>query len=244
MLNKKNNNNLLPLLLFVGMFFCAPSCKKDTGTTPDVGYSYFPNTVGRYVVYDVDSVVYDDFLQDTLYYKFRIKEKAESVYADNSGRPTIRLERYRKMYDANKSYDSIPWTLKDIWAENRTATAAEKVEENIRYVKLIFPVEKGATWNGNSFNTFSEWKYKYTTVDKPAVYGNLNFDSTVFVTQTDYQDLIQKKYYVEVYARNVGMIYKEAFDVYSDVIKPGIPVEDRIKAGTHTKMTVVSYGTE
>ena len=46
---------LVFLLLPLGFW----SCKKDKTVTPDAGYNYFPNQVGRYVVYDVDSLYYD-----------------------------------------------------------------------------------------------------------------------------------------------------------------------------------------
>ena len=232
------------VLILTGMLVFISSCKKDTPATAiDLGYAYFPDQAGKYVIYDVDSIVYDDFQHDTDIYKFLIKEKTESIYTDNSGRPTLRIERYKKTYDPNKSYDSIPWKLKDVWCANLTGSSAEKVEENIRYVKLIFPIEKNKTWNGNSFNILSEWEYKYTDINMPKAYGVLNFDSTLLVMQKNYQDLIQKHYYTEVYAKNVGMIYKEVFDVHSGTIN-SLPVENRIESGLHMKMQVIAYGTE
>lgn len=239
------NKRIKILLLTISIIFCCfISCKKDTPTaTPDVGYSYFPNDAGRYIIYDVDSTVYDDFEHDTDIYKFLIKEKVASLYSDNSGRTTQRIERYRKIYDPNKSYDLIPWTLKDVWSANLTNTSAEKVEENVRYVKLIFPIEKDKTWNGNSFNISNEWKYKYTDINTTRSYGSLNFESTLLVTQKNYEDVIQKQYYTEVYAKNVGMVYKEIIDIYSGTIN-SLPVENRIESGMQMKMQVIAYGTE
>ena len=62
------------------------SCKKDKSTAPDLGYNYFPDQVGRYVVYDVDSFYYNDFTNQTDTFKFQLKEKIQSIYYDNQNR--------------------------------------------------------------------------------------------------------------------------------------------------------------
>ena len=70
----KISTYILIFYLFVFSFSCR---KKKTETSLDVGYDYAPTLLGKYVVYDVDSTVYDDFNDDTVYYKYRIKEKLE-----------------------------------------------------------------------------------------------------------------------------------------------------------------------
>jgi hypothetical protein len=91
------------------------ACKKKTEDPPDVGYAYAPENIGKYIIYDVDSTIYDDFFNDTIYYKYRIKEKLEEVFTDNQGRKAIKLVRYIKKYNDTVSYDNIAWTVKDVW---------------------------------------------------------------------------------------------------------------------------------
>ncbi len=221
------------------------SCKKDktTSDTHDVGYGYYQGEVGKYIEYEVDSTVYDDFEHDTDYYRYRLKEVVESIFTDNAGRPTLRLERYIKMYNPALSYDSIPWALRDVWAANITNTTVEKTEENVKFLKLSFPVSAGKTWNGNAFNTLGEQTYTYTDVDKPRGYNGFSFDSTLMVTQQDELNLILKKYYIEVFAKGVGLVHKQSFDIYSGTVT-AVPVTSRIQKGVDYKMTVVKYGTE
>lgn len=185
------------------------SCKKDTELPPDVGYNYFPDLVGKYVIYEVDSISQNDSLQkkDTLHYL--LKEVIESIITDNEGRPSMRIERYVKYHDSLVPYSQLPWTLKDVWMATRTSTTAEKVEENVRYLKLVFPLEKGKDWNGNVYNTKPEWEYEVTEYDKPKILGNLSFDSTLTVEQVNRNILNLTEYSIETYARNVGLIYKE-----------------------------------
>ena len=137
------------------------SCKKEKPEETDLGYSYFPEQVGSFVVYDVDSLFYNDFTNRVDTFKFQLKEKIQSVFLDNENRTTLRVERYVKKYDATKPYSQIPWKLRNVWASNLTKTTAERVEENIRYVKLIFPVSTSQLWNGNAQNVLAPWDYSY-----------------------------------------------------------------------------------
>lgn len=208
-----------------------------------MGYGYYPTTLGKYVVYDVDSTVYDDFLHDTIYYKYRIKEKFEENYNDNENRPTIRLVRYIKLYDPNKSYDSIPWTIKDVWAANKTNTSVQVVEENVRFTKLSFPVKLDAQWDGNAGNTMGEWDYEYKMIEHHEIIGSGTQAIVLQVLQKDYRTAISYQYYTEKYARGIGLVYREIKDVYSQNVN-SLPVEQRIEKGVIYKQVYVTHGYE
>ena len=226
------------------------SCKKKTETPPDVGYAYSPTTVGKYVVYDVDSTVYDDFFQDTTYFKYRIKEKLEEEYIDNSGRTAIKMIRYIKTYNASVNYDQMPWVVKDVWSYLKTSTTLEVVEEDVRFTKLIFPIKVDATWNGNAQNTIGEWDYTYSYMDRTEIVNNVKFDNALLVVQKDdkNKNAIHRQYYIEKYAKDVGLIYREIKDLYSNtiiVVNGAVtPVETRIEKGIIYKLTYVTHGTE
>src|ERR1035437_494730 len=124
------------LMLFCGITFF--SCKKDKpiAASVDFGYNYYPNDVGHYVIYQVDSVNNTPNVFDSI--RYQLKELIAATFLDNSGRPTLRIERYYKMFHFNThSYDSV-WSVPRVWSANRTTSTAEKVEENIRYIKLVF----------------------------------------------------------------------------------------------------------
>ena len=237
----KNTFKIVVLLVaMAGLIVC---CKKDQEEThTDIGYNYFPVKPGKYVIYNVDSIVMNSFTKKVDSFYFQIKEVIESVYTDNAGRPTLRLERYRKDSSKTLPYDQLKWVLKDVWSANRTNRAVEKVEENIRYVKLAFPVALNISWNGNAYNTLDEWDYKIKEVNMPRTVGKISFDSTLSVLQRDAEDLIDKKYYREMYAKNVGLIYKQIIDVHSDSINAN-PLMDRITKGIiKYTQTIKSFG--
>jgi hypothetical protein len=229
-------------LFFLAIIAC--SCKKDEPVSSnDLGYSYFPTEIKRYIIYDVDSIVHDDFTNTIDTFKYQLKEYIDISFTDNAGRNTLRIERSVKYYNPSVPYSSIPWTLKNVWYANRTNTTAERVEENQRYVKLIFPVVNKKSWNGNASNTLGEKEYVYTEVNVPKTIGPISSDSTLSVTQQNSENLIEKKYYVEVYAKNIGMVSKEIIDVQSNTIIPGVPIMERITSGLEFKMYINSYGT-
>lgn len=231
------NKTAFLLFVFLLTFY---ACKKEKEkSSVDLGYSYFPNEIGRYVIYQVDSTSYNDFFTpvkiETVH--FQIKEIIESHFTDNEGRESERIERYMR------NNDSLPWVLRDVWYQTRTAVSAEKVEENVRFVKLTFPVEINHKWNGNAFNSIGKYEYEYKSVDAQKTVNGHTFDSTLIVNQILDSNLIEKKYQVEMYAKNIGMIYKRFVDVQdkSISIEPK-PLSERIDQGSDYTYRIIAFG--
>lgn len=210
-------------------------CKKDPSTKLDLGYDYYSTKVGSWIIYDVDSIVYNDFTGTVDTFQYQTKELVVSTYVDAEGRSTQRIERYKRE-------NAGPWSIKDVWASNLTTTTAERVEENVRFIKLVFPAKTGVSWDGNIANVLEEWDYVYTTYDEPATIGALSFDSVLTVLQRD-QDLgaLEKYYFVEMYAKHIGLVYKESIYLSQDIIDPTWSDPDR---GYNYQMRIQSFGTQ
>lgn len=210
----------------------------------DFGFDYFPTQSGKFVVYDVDSLVYTEIPKDTIEYKYRIKEKIADSFTDNEGKPAIRLERYIKKFNPTKSYDSIPWTIKEVWMIHASQKNIEEQESNVRYVKLIFPVKTSTSWNGNSTNTFEEEMYNYDYVDAQETLNNIPLNKVLKVNQKNFRTLISYESKFEKYARSIGLVQKQNIYLLSNSIVPNVPVENRIESGIIYTQTIVSYGNE
>ncbi len=196
------------------------------------------------MVYDVDSTVYNDLSLDTVTYKYRIKERLVENFTDNEGRQAIRLERSIKMYNPNKSYDSIAYIIKEAWMINADDKKVQVVESNLRYTKMIFPVAQNATWDGNANNSLGQLMYTYSAIDKAETISAISLSNVLTVKQRDDRSLIAVQYYTEKYAKGVGLVYREIKDIYSNTVVANIPVEQRIEKGLIYKQTLVSYGYE
>ena len=210
----KQLQNIAVFFFLFGIFLLA--CKKDTPTGPSLnfGYNYFPDEVGRYIIYEVDSIAQDDKSNKHDTTRYLLKELIASTFLDNSNRPTLRIERYYKFYNKNIPYDSMNWMGPRVWFANKTIYTAEKVEENIRYLRLSFPVTKGGKWNGNVYNTFGRKDYQVVSLDQPETVNALDFDSVVTVRQSQKIDFIEYIYEAEKYARNIGLVYKVRDSLY------------------------------
>jgi len=223
----------LPVVL-ICLAFMAGCKDDDQGTVEPSGliYSYYPVNDGHELIYDVKLITKDEFTgaHDTSLYQ--LKEVVESTITDNQGRPTQRLERYTRA----TSNDS--WMISEVWTSNITPNNVERKEENITYVKMVFPIKSSSSWNGNVFNTEDNQTYRYIDLHTPATVGTLTFDSTITVLQIDEVYWTEKYYSEEKFAKDVGLIYRENIEIIIDRTNPGQP---GIKGQRLYTQTLVSY---
>jgi hypothetical protein len=188
------------------ILFCLAlgACKPEPDTTPvDLGYNYFPTQVGATWIYKVDSLAYDDNTGSTTIdtFTYQYKEQITGTFTDVSGKPAQLVSRFYR------ERDTMPW----IRATNSTLLVtelnAQRVNENIRFVKLVFPLEAQKTWNGNSYNLLGEEEYTVTQFDAPKTVGGIAYGQTLTVLQKDELNFIEEIKREEVYARNTGLVY-------------------------------------
>jgi hypothetical protein len=228
---QKYFRNFLILLVAIPLL---EGCKKDSVIPPDPYYrDYFTSEPGQYIIYNCDSIVFDDFNGTIDTFRFRIKEYYESEFVDNAGRNAIRIERYKQPLNASN------WTLSDVWQVTKTDQQVEKVEEDVRLIKLIFPVADDKEWDINALNNLGKRTVAYKDAHLPYSTEALNFDSTVTVENTDPQNLINEYRDTEIFAKGLGMIYKRFVNVQY-VTPPAIGVE----SGTVFTMQAVEFGVE
>lgn len=186
--------------------YVASSCNKKTETVnPNTNCAYFPSNIGHETIYDVDSISKNDFTNTTDTFHFQIKEVIESAFTDNEGRPSLRLERYKRA-DPTQA-----WTIYKVLTANVTNVYVEKKEDNITYLKLAIPIALKKKWNGNAKNQIGEQEYEYTSVNEQANFGTFIFDSTLAVLHVDEDNFQNKKYEIEKFSTGLGMYYKESF---------------------------------
>ena len=185
--------------------------------------------VGAWIEYEVVDIIHSQLGSDTA--EYQLKEIAAEEFLDNEGRLTYRIERYWRD-DSNAN-----WSIKDVWYSNKTKTTAEKVEENVRFTKLIFPINTSKYWDGNAYNNLEEWEYYYDSLHKPKVINNLSFDSTITVIQRDNENVVEYEKVKEVYAVDIGLIYKSHIDLdinLSNILD--------INNGRELEIAVTGYG--
>ncbi|HVB02898.1 MAG TPA: hypothetical protein VNE41_04180 [Chitinophagaceae bacterium] len=212
----RRKNRLTFLVLAVITLFSLEACKKTIGIPSDIGYSYFPIHIGDSLTYLEDSIIYDDFYSTIDTFPHEILDVTTSTFTDNSGRLSYLINRF--IWDSTAQ----EWLPDISYYITPTTTSIEDEENNLRFIKLVFPVALNTSWQGNIYidpdpadnlGYLQGWKYSYTAVNARDTVGNLYFDSTLTVVQQSDQlvqtpDYSSRLYSVEQYARNIGLIYK------------------------------------
>src|SRR6185503_4444898 len=129
-------------------------------------------------------------------------------FTDNEGKPAIRLERYIKMYNPNKSYDSIAWTMKEVWMVNADKKSIQVSERDVRYTKMIDPIQEKVNWKGNVRNNLGEWDYEYVSIDQSEKINNVQLEKVLTINQFSLTTFISVDKFTEKYAKDVGLVYR------------------------------------
>ncbi len=230
--NRFRNKSVNYILLVVCTLFILSfqSCKRKTGEPLDLKQQYYPTEIGKWVIYDVTEMNHD-ILHDTSTYQ--IKEVITGDFIDDEGRLAQRVERYRR-----DSVNGI-WQIEDVWHSVRTTRTAEKIEEDVRFLKMSFPVGEFEEWDGNVYNTMNEWEYYYDSIDYASTIGTLSFDSLVFVRQRSEHNLVWYEQAYEIYAKHIGMVERQLVDLD---IRSGVYWEEDSIKGIELYQTAIDYG--
>jgi hypothetical protein len=198
--------NKLILYIFLASLFLT-SCKHDEEF--DAGYKYYPISVGDYKIYQVQKISFQP--NDTTFENFEIKELVSEEFTIN-GEKRFKLERYKRLDN------TLPWpnSPDSVWSAAFSNSKVIRVENNVRIIKLVFPVENGLTWNANSENFLEPDDYTYKNISKPYTVLGQNFPKTTTVLQSpnDSSTRLYKDYRAEVFAENIGLVHKlkETYD--------------------------------
>lgn len=212
------------------------ACDRDNDFKhADVGKDYFPMQTGFYQIYKIDEIVYTE-LKDPETLSYQLMIEVVDSFPNPEGHYTYVLNRSKRL-DANAQWKSL-----DTWSVRSNDREIIVNEENIPFLKLTFPVRKGSVWNGNKFNNLQEDAYEILTVDQSSRVNEMEFDKTLTVLQENNKDLIvfQDKR-EEVYARGVGLIYKETLQLHYCTDNNCVG-QQKIKRGSDYKQQIIAYG--
>lgn len=214
---RNNTTNLFFLLFIVLLSSCS---KKDSAPENMNAAEYYPMKIGKYIIYRLDSTVFINLNTQRVTKTYIVQDSYDAFIKDNLGRDAIRIRRMiRSNTDTTKWIDNATFTV------TLTGQRIEFTENNLRFIKLINPVSPNQIWKGNShinviddfLRFYENWEYSYDMINEPYTVNNKTFAETITVNHIDKTDgnpsdpkaFYQKTKSVEVYAKGVGLIFKE-----------------------------------
>ncbi len=200
---------ILWLLFPVLLVACAKKETDDYQT--DMGYEYFPVTVGQYRTYAVDSIIFNvSGSPDTV--SSQIRETIVERLTDESGEKYRVLREWRQNPTENWQPNTVWWIVRE---KNRVL----QTEENLTFIKLTFPVQLETSWDGNAFFDdrtkvkvgneqvafFKEWKYQVTEKGPVEVNG-VQYDDVYTVQEAHFETSIERRQSTAKYAKGIGLL--------------------------------------
>ncbi|WP_234733360.1 hypothetical protein [Tellurirhabdus bombi] len=218
------------LSLLVLLSFCLITCQSKTEPVA-AGYDFFPLETGRFWIYDVTEQQYS-LGAAPINRTYQIREELTT----SLGAATYRLERSRR------STENQAWQPDSISSVRLSHDQLIRTDNNLDYVKLIFPVDDQSLWNGNAFNTLGADDYQFRNMRQPFSVLNQTFPETVTILQQNDSTLVNQDKRVEVYARTVGMIYRERIQLQFCSSTPSCVGSGQIDFGIRQFVRLRSYG--
>jgi len=242
--------------LTLAISFIWLSCSERTIEKPDldgVGLDYFPMEVGKFWIYQHDSIIYNPepgfILKETSSQEMRITVVDTFVGLD--GKKNYSIERAVR--------DSInpAWSVKDIWACEVDESRVIWKEENLHFIKMIFPISRQTSaWDGNALidedqefylreellDYFKLWDgYRYAGVDETETIGTTQYLDVTTVLHVDEDIIYHRRFSQEKFAKNVGLVhrYVEILDTQNDDLS--VPFRDRAEKGFILETTLISH---
>ena len=206
-----------PLVYGVTLFTISlfTACSGNEVVEAPDGRGYLPLEVGREYEYRVDSIIFNDAGQGNALDTFSsfILERIVD-YEVNGEDTTFIIERsFRRSAEQN-------WVLTDIWTSERDRTFAYRIAENLRLIKLRFPVRAESTWIPTTFidegtevpvgsetiEMFTNWSARVVGLGTSENIGGMQYDNVLSVIQADDNIDIERRYVFEQYASGVGLV--------------------------------------
>ena len=228
---------IIPLFTLVILF---AACKKESEQLQITPISdYAPLTVGKYVTYSLDSLVYINFGSTEAHRLYEVKYLTADSLTDLLGRKAFRIVRFIRTLP-----DGI-FTPDNTFVAVNTGTNFEFTENNLRYLKLTQPIKNDKTWKGNSaidvtsigteLQYLANWDYTYSEVDQPKKVGIFNLANTITVNQIDESvnlpvipagqpnqtNIASRDFSKEIYAKGIGLVQRDFIHFEYQLAFPG-----------------------
>lgn len=209
------------ILLLASLFVFSCKTVEDNFDT-DLGHDYMALEVGKYLVYEVDSTIFDPTGDSLITYSHSfIKDEIVDTFLDNTGEVVYRTERFVRR-DSTEN-----WQIQKVFTQSIQGNQGVVTEDNLRYIKLAFPIQVFNSWDplvhidpntqiivaGETLEPFrnGNWRSRILSADEPDTIGQYSFEKVLNLREVDTsgESPFELRISYEKYAKGVGLIYRE-----------------------------------
>jgi hypothetical protein len=180
------------------------SCKTEDTHVGSFGYEYLALDSGRVNIYRFDSISFDDNTGEIDTFNYFLKEEFSGYIIGVSGEKLQILKRFVAKIDTNN------WEPRESAFALLKEKTFERIDQNQRRIKLVFPLKSNAIWNGNAYNDLGKTNYSLTTNIQLKNYLGTNFKNVIEVLEANQVNFIETLKEKSVYAKNMGLVYYES----------------------------------
>ena len=231
-------NTTLYILSILSIITLFTSCQKDPEQPKDItiGQSFYPIQQGQFQTFLVKQTRFA--LNETpVTTTDQLKEVIGDEFVGENGEKLNEVLRYVRPNGLEV------FRLDSVFSVRKDENVVVKMEHNIPYVKMDFPIEEGKTWNGNQFNARPLKDFLAEDVNASKTIGNSNFSNTITVIESQDSSLVDKELRYEIYADEVGLVYKKTESLlYCN--QPECFGQKIIERGIISELTIFDWGIE
>ncbi len=196
----------LTLLTLLTLFF--GSCEESEAPNIDLsGSGYYPLQVGNFWTYQMEQIDYLVLGNDTSSYQLR--ELISDSLVSSTGEVTYLINR-QVWQEAGQQ-----WRTDSIWTVRKNSEFVVVAENGRPFVKLVFPVMVGETWDGNAFNNQGFQSFNYAAIEPGEILSTLLDQDTSIVAKTILSDqispIVGTDQRSEIYVNGVGLVQKDLY---------------------------------
>ncbi len=227
------------IFIFSIIILFVSSCKDEAPEEPKdltIGQSFYPIEKGTFQTFLVRQTRFA-LNENPITTTYQLKEVIGDEFVGESGDTLNEVLRYVRPNGLEV------FRLDSVFSVRKNENVVVKMEHNIPYVKLDFPIEEGKTWNGNLFNARPVRNYIVQDMNSGKRIGSTDFNNTVTIIESQDSSLVDKNLRYEIYANKIGLAYKRTESLlYCN--QPECFGQKIIERGIISELTIFDWGIE